>query len=265
MRATRLEGSAFPADAVSGRDVWSPEVDVVADDPRLGRLVNQSLEDLRGLLLSDPDAPTDVFAAAGTPWYLTLFGRDSIWAARMMLPVGTELAGGTLRALARRQGTRFDPATAEAPGKIPHELRRTAYTDETSGMSLPPVYYGTIDATALWVCLLHDAWRWGLPEAEVRDLLPALRSAARWLLDVAAPDADGLIRYVDESGHGLVNQGWKDSGDSMRFRDGWWRRHRSRSSRPRRMPSRPPRAPRTCCARSVRTGRATVTTPSPRR
>ncbi|MEO7752225.1 MAG: glycogen debranching N-terminal domain-containing protein [Terracoccus sp.] len=220
VRSTRLEGSAFPADAVSGREVWAADLEVVADDPRLGRLVSQSLEDLRGLLLSDPDAPADVFAAAGTPWYLTLFGRDSIWAARMMLPVGTELAGGTLRALARRQGTHFDPATAEAPGKIPHELRRTAYTDETSGMSLPPVYYGTIDATALWVCLLHDAWRWGLPEAEVRDLLPALRSAARWLLEVAAPDADGLIRYVDESGHGLVNQGWKDSGDSMRFRDG---------------------------------------------
>ncbi len=220
VRSTRLEGSAFPADAVSGRDLWARDLEVVAADPRLSRLVTHSLADLRGLLLSDPEAPTDVFAAAGTPWYLTLFGRDSIWAARMMLPAGTELAGGTLRALARRQGTRFDPATAEAPGKIPHELRRTAYTDPMSGMSLPPVYYGTIDATSLWVCLLHDAWRWGLPETEVRDLLPALRSAARWLLDVAAPDADGLIRYVDESGHGLVNQGWKDSGDSMRFRDG---------------------------------------------
>ncbi len=231
VRSTRLEGSAFPADAVSGRDLWARDLEVVAADPRLSRLVTQLARGPGGLLLSDPEAPTDVFAAAGTPWYLTLFGRDSIWAARMMLPAGTELAGGTLRALARRQGTRFDPATAEAPGKIPHELRRTAYTDPMSGMSLPPVYYGTIDATSLWVCLLHDAWRWGLPEAEVRDLLPALRSAARWLLDVAAPDADGLISYVDESGHGLVNQGWKDSGDSMRFRDGSVARRSDRPAR----------------------------------
>jgi glycogen debranching enzyme len=216
----RLVGSRFDADAGSAAVDWAESVAVAAADPRLGRLVDASLADLQSLLLTDPESATDIFAAAGTPWYLTLFGRDSIWAARMTLPLGTTLAGGTLRALARRQGKAYDVATAEAPGKIAHELRRTEHADPAAGFSLPPAYYGTVDATALWICLLHDAWRWGMPEDEVRALLPNLRAAARWLAGDAAPDGDGLLKYVDESGHGLVNQGWKDSGDSMRFRDG---------------------------------------------
>src|SRR6185437_15922622 len=87
------------------------------------RLLHQSLEDLRSLRLAETGAPEDTFLGAGVPWYLTLFGRDSLWAARMMLPLGTDLAAGTLRALARRQGTRLDARSAEAPGKILHELR----------------------------------------------------------------------------------------------------------------------------------------------
>lgn len=215
----RLE-SHFAADAGSEAVDWSGSLSVDASDPRLGKLLDASLADLRSLLLKDPADPRDVFAAAGTPWYLTLFGRDSLWTARMMLPLGTTLAAGTLRALARRQGVTHDADTAEAPGKIPHELRRTAYEDVSVDFTLPPVYYGTVDATALWICLLHDAWRWGMPVDEVRSLLPHLRAATSWLTDHAAPDDDGFIKYVDESGHGLANQGWKDSGDSMRFRDG---------------------------------------------
>lgn len=216
----RTEHSGFAPAAGSAAVQWADGVDVTATDPRIGRLVTASLADLQSLLLSDPEDPADVFAAAGTPWYLTLFGRDSIWAARMTLPLGTTVAAGTLRTLARRQGRRVDVETAEAPGKIPHELRRSAYVDPVADLSLPPVYYGTVDATALWICLLHDAWRWGMPEGEVRALLPSLRAAAGWLLGQAAQDGGGLVRYVDESGHGLANQGWKDSGDSMRFRDG---------------------------------------------
>ena len=179
-----------------------------------------AVDDLRHLLLRDPQAPDDVFAAAGSPWYLTLFGRDSLWTARMMLPFGTELAAGTLRTLARRQGRRFDEETAEAPGKIPHELRRTAYHDPESGLSLPPVYWGTVDATALWVTLLGEAWQWGLPESEVRELLPALRAAVGWLTGPGQPDDDGLLKYLDTTGTGLANQGWKDSVDAIRWRDG---------------------------------------------
>ncbi len=215
----RLTASLFDADAGDDAVAWPHEVSVIAGDPRLSRAVHASLSDLQSLLLRDPRESSDIFAAAGSPWYLTLFGRDSIWAARLALPLGTDLAGGTLRALARRQGTTYDTVRAEEPGKIPHELRRVAYVDPNNRLELPPVYYGTVDATSLWICLLHDAWRWGLPEEEVRALLPELRSAARWLTDLA-PGDDGLLKYVDHSGTGLVNQGWKDSSDSIRWRDG---------------------------------------------
>ena len=87
-------------------------------------------------------------------------------------------------------------------------------------MSLPPIYYGTVDATALWILLLHDAWSWGMPETAVHELLGALEAAAGWLSNEAAPDADRLLKYIDESGSGLSNQGWKDSGDAVRNRDG---------------------------------------------
>ncbi|KGN42209.1 amylo-alpha-1,6-glucosidase [Knoellia aerolata] len=194
-------------------------VAIESADPRPGRLMAQSLADLRGLLLTDPEAPGDVFAAAGTPWYLTLFGRDSLWTARFMLPFGTDLARGTLRALARRQGTATDSITASAPGKVLHEVRRSTYVDPVTGMRLPPVYYGSVDATPLWVRLLHDAWRWGLDEQVVRELEPNLRAALSWMR-AEAGRGDGMLRYVDESGSGLENQGWKDSGDSMRRSDG---------------------------------------------
>lgn len=218
VQPTRLVASRFDADAGSGLIDWD-QVRVEAGDRRLSDLCAVSLTDLKHLLLTDPEHPADVFAAAGTPWYLTLFGRDAIWAARFMLPFGRTLAAGTLRTLARRQGRATDPDTAEQPGKILHEVRRAHYVDTAGGLDLPPVYYGTVDATALWVVLLHDAWRWGLPDEDVRALLPNLQAAMGWIM--AAADNDlGLLRYVDEGGHGLTNQGWKDSGDSMRRRDG---------------------------------------------
>ncbi|MEV1171681.1 glycogen debranching N-terminal domain-containing protein [Nonomuraea sp. NPDC049784] len=198
---------------------WSPPR-VTADDRRITRLLDQSLEDLRSLRLAEPGAPGDTFLGAGAPWFLTLFGRDSIWAARMLLPLGTRLAAGTLRVLARRQGRRLDPDTGEAPGKIMHELRREAFDLAGQDGRLPAAYYGTIDATPLWISLLHDAWRWGMPPREVEALLPNLRAALGWLADHADPDGDGFIEYVDASGRGLANQGWKDSGDSVRFHDG---------------------------------------------
>lgn len=217
--ANRLRPSNFDAGPGVAQIRWQ-DVAVEAEDPRLKPTVETAIEDLRHLLMTDPEAPQDVFAAAGSPWYLTLFGRDALWTGRMMLPFGTKLALGTLRALARRQGKRHDPSRAESPGKIPHELRRTAYIDPISGLSLPPVYYGTIDATPLWIILLHDAWRWGTPDADVEQLAPALKAAVGWLTEGAAPEVDGLLRYLDETGTGLVNQGWKDSGDAIRWRDG---------------------------------------------
>ncbi|WP_091671929.1 amylo-alpha-1,6-glucosidase [Micromonospora auratinigra] len=192
---------------------------VRADDRRLVRLLDRSLADLHGLRLADPAHPGDVYLGAGVPWFLTLFGRDSLWAARMMLPLGTELAAGTLRTLARRQGSRLDPDSGEAPGKILHELRRHEFVPGGE-LRLPPAYYGTVDATMLWVVLLHDAWRWGLDPAQVEPLLPHLEAALGWLGDHADADGDGFVEYLDTTGHGLANQGWKDSGDAVRHRDG---------------------------------------------
>lgn len=201
-----------PADDEPGR----ARVVSASGPEALSRLVARGAADLAVLTLADPHRPADTFAAAGVPWYATLFGRDSLWAARFMLPGGTDLARGTLHTLARRQGTRHDRATGEAPGKIPHEVRGPG-----SGMhGLPPVYFGTVDATSLWICLLYDAWRWGMPAHEVVALLDPLQAALAWLVEHADADGDGLLEYVDHSGRGLTNQGWKDSRDSIQFPDG---------------------------------------------
>ena len=200
---------------------WWPDPVVRADDRRLAPLLRQSLDDLYGLRMVTVSRPEDVFVAAGSPWYLAFFGRDSLWAARMMLPLGTELAGGTLRALAARQGVTVDARSQEQPGKILHELRRADFdVAGNGGLRLPAQYYGTIDATPLWVTLLHDAWRWGLPTDQVEALLDRAVQALDWVVGAGDPDGDGFLEYVDSSGAGLANQGWKDSGDSVRFHDG---------------------------------------------
>ncbi|MBW3578263.1 MAG: amylo-alpha-1,6-glucosidase [Actinobacteria bacterium] len=190
---------------------------VRCSDLRMARLVRRSLEDLTSLQLPDPDAPDDVFCAAGSPWFLTLFGRDSVWAAFMALPYHLGLAGGTLRVLARRQGRQVNLDTEEAPGKILHEVRRGSLSYRGP---LPEVYYGTIDATPLWVVLLSEAWRWGLPEEEVGALLDNLEAALMWMRDYGDGDDDGFIEYVRHGDKGLANQGWKDSWDGVQFADG---------------------------------------------
>jgi glycogen debranching enzyme len=186
---------------------------VQADDPRLAALLDRALADLDALLLTEPGHPGDVFVGAGVPWYLTLFGRDSLWTATLLLPYDVTLAGGTLRTLARALGRTTDPDTGEEPGKILHERRRIA---TPSAQRLPPLYYGTVDATPLWICLLRDAWRWGLPADAVRALLPHLEAALDWI----GRHGDRFVAYHNPSGRGLANQGWKDSVDAVRFADG---------------------------------------------
>lgn len=203
----------------SGPVPWAtPELR--SGDDRLGRWVAQALRDLEALRLTPLATPQQQFLAAGAPWFFTLFGRDSIWASRFMLPFGTRIAADTLRILANLQGTETVADTAEEPGKIMHELRRVSLEMPSIGLNLPPLYYGTVDATALWICLLHDAWRWGMPVDEVRALVPHLRRALEWMRDFGDSDGDGLLEYADTTGRGLSNQGWKDSGDSVQWRDG---------------------------------------------
>ncbi len=196
-----------------GPPPWSTDAMVSGADPRLRRLTAQSLDDLSGLLLRDG---ADPFLAAGSPWFLTLFGRDSLWAARMLIPFTTELAMSTLRTLARRQGTREDTVTEEQSGKILHEVRNASL--ELDGMSLPPTYYGSVDATPLFVLTLGDAWRWGAEPTEVQELLPAVRRCLTWAM--AQSEESLWLRYIDQTGTGLSNQGWKDSHDSVQFADG---------------------------------------------
>ncbi|WP_422935856.1 amylo-alpha-1,6-glucosidase [Sinomonas sp. P47F7] len=186
-------------------------------DIRLARFLEQSLVDLDGLRMALPKLPGCEFLAAGAPWFFTLFGRDSLWAARFLLPLGTELAEGTLSVLASYQGTTADAEAQEEPGKIMHELRRAALTLHGEQISLPPIYYGTVDATPLWLCVLYDARRAGMAVDAVERLLPHAERALAW---VAAGVRDDYLRYFDTTGHGLANQGWKDSGDAVQFRDG---------------------------------------------
>ncbi|WP_298748637.1 glycogen debranching N-terminal domain-containing protein [uncultured Serinicoccus sp.] len=212
---TAHRGAASAFDTRPGRlDLASVRLQA---DPRWDLATRTNLADVAHLAQTDPAAPDDVFLAAGTPWYLTLFGRDALWSARFLLPFAPGLALGTLRTLARRQATTEDPATGAEPGKILHEVRRGTFGE--GEITLPPTYYGTVDATPLWVCLLHDTWRFGLPTEDVRPFLPTLRAALGWM-ERSAARADGLLSYLDSSGHGLTNQGWKDSGDAMRRADG---------------------------------------------
>jgi hypothetical protein len=215
-RDTAAVVSAAVAPAPWGR----PEL--AGTDDRLARWVARALDDLDALRMVSDRAPGEQFLAAGAPWFFTLFGRDSLWAARLLLPLGSSLAASTLRVLAKLQGTSTVIDTAEQPGKIMHELRSSAMTfdDGDHAVELPPLYYGTVDATPLWICLLADAHHAGMPAAEVLDLLPHLEAALAWMRDFGDSDGDGLLEYVDESGRGLSNQGWKDSGDSVQWRDG---------------------------------------------
>ncbi|MBT1170547.1 glycogen debranching N-terminal domain-containing protein [Bifidobacterium sp. SO4] len=213
------------ANAVTVAASASPWADITvhAADSRVADWANTSLRDLAGLRMAIPALPDDEFLAAGAPWFFTLFGRDSLWAARFMLPLTTRTAMGTLRTLAHFQATESNAETNADPGKIMHELRaetlvQTGAFDD--GMRLPPLYYGTIDATPLWIILLGEALRWGAPEDEVRALLPNLEAALAWLRDWGDCDGDGFLEYIDRTGHGLSNQGWKDSGDSVRWNDG---------------------------------------------
>ncbi|MFF8913103.1 glycogen debranching N-terminal domain-containing protein [Streptomyces sp. NPDC015032] len=215
--AAHQDGDQFPAPPADSLPWRTPRLR--SADRRFDHWLSQSSADLDRLRLTDPENPADQFLAAGAPWFLTLFGRDSLWAARMLLPLGTGLAAGTLRTLARRQGTKSDQGTEEQPGKILHEVRR-ATQDFNENFSLPPCYYGTVDATPLWITLLHDAWRWGLAPDQVEQLLPHAESALAWMRDHGDADGDGFLKYIDHTGRGLANQGWKDSGDSIRYRDG---------------------------------------------
>ncbi|SDT32008.1 glycogen debranching N-terminal domain-containing protein [Microlunatus soli] len=214
----RVQDSAAVVAGATGAPQWD-SLQAVTPDSRLRRWIETALDDLAALRMTTVRTPNEPFLAAGAPWFFTLFGRDSIWAARLILSTGTEIAASTLRVLASLQGTSDVADTAEQPGKIMHELRPDIL-EAADGLALPPLYYGTVDATALWVILLSEAWQAGMPEDQVRALLPNLEAALQWIDEYSDADGDGFAEYIDRTGHGLANQGWKDSGDSIRWHDG---------------------------------------------
>ncbi|HLH08651.1 MAG TPA: amylo-alpha-1,6-glucosidase [Terriglobales bacterium] len=156
--------------------------------------------------------------AAGIPWFATMFGRDSIIAAYQSLSLNPRLAKETLRTLAAYQGTEQNDWKDEEPGKILHEYRQGEMT--TSGEMPFGPYYGTIDATPLFLILLSETYNWTADEKLVRELLPAAYKALDWIDHYGDLDGDGLVEYLRRSKRGLTNQGWKDSWDANVFRDG---------------------------------------------
>jgi glycogen debranching enzyme len=149
------------------------------------------------------------------PWFMTVFGRDTIITCLQTLIFGPELARSALQALAALQAREDDASIDAEPGKIVHELRRGRAAKTWFSR-----YYGTVDATPLYLVLLSETWRWTQDDELVRELRePALR-ALEWIDRFGDRDGDGLVEYERRSPRGLVNQSWKDSGDSQCFSDG---------------------------------------------
>ena len=200
-------------------EAWRGRVPMLdTDDTALEQAVERSLEDLGSLRLFDPEDAARVTIAAGAPWFMAVFGRDSLLTAYMSLIADPALALGVLQTLARFQGTKVDLQTEEQPGRILHEMRfADATTDALAGAD---VYYGTVDATPLFVVLLGELRRWGLAADAVDTLLPHADRCLEWIEQYGDRDGDGFVEYERSTPNGLLNQGWKDSWDGVPFADG---------------------------------------------
>ena len=156
--------------------------------------------------------------AAGLPWFLTLFGRDTLIAAYQTLGFGPALAYGALVSLARLQGRKRDDFRDEEPGRILHEVRNGELT--VIGQKPHNPYYGSADSTPLWLILLSEYWRWTGDDDLVRSLEPAATAALQWIDRYGDRDRDGYVEYQTKSPNGLGNQCWRDSWDGVQTSDG---------------------------------------------
>jgi glycogen debranching enzyme len=220
-RYSREEGTerSVPARRLSDWRRRSPLLHT--SDERLAATFATSTEDLGSLRIfgrGHTEQEEHAVIAAGAPWYMTLFGRDSLLTSWMMLPLDLSLALGTLRTLASLQGEQEDPLTEEEPGRILHETR--SGRDASLSLGGGSVYYGTADATPLFVMLLGELARWGIPADAVDELLPHADRALDWVTKYGDRDGDGFVEYQRATDQGLVNQGWKDSFDGITFDDG---------------------------------------------
>ncbi len=202
---------SLPARRLAGWRSHTPTL--TSCDERLSLSIAQGADDVGSLIIEDPVHPESPVVAAGAPWFMALFGRDSLLTSYMAMIVDPALAVGVLQTLGRLQGRRTDRATEEQPGRILHEVRFSSATavDLDKGQA----YYGSIDATPLFVVLVGELSRWGVESSVIDDLLPHVDAALEWIEKFGDSDGDGYVEYERLSTDGLANQGWKDSWDSI--------------------------------------------------
>src|SRR6186997_666811 len=183
------------------------------------RAWDQAQLDMASLQLEDPTFAKGVFIpAAGVPWFVTLFGRDSLVVSLQSIAGYPEFAAGALRRLSELEATSDDPKRDMEPGKIPHEIRH----GELAQLGILPFepYYGTHDATSLFVIVLSYLYHWTGDERILRRYLPNAEAAMAWIDTHGDRDGDGFQEYQTRSTHGFYNQGWKDAGDAIVEADG---------------------------------------------
>ena len=179
----------------------------------LQRSYDRAIDDLAALRLRASD--NGELIAAGLPWFMTVFGRDTIIASLQTLLLGQDLARTALRELARLQATEDDASIDAEPGKIVHELR-----SGKGASAFFARYYGTVDATPLFLVLLSEVWRWTRDDEFALELRESALLALAWIDDWGDSDGDGFVEYERRVARGLENQTWKDSHDSQLFHDG---------------------------------------------
>jgi glycogen debranching enzyme len=209
------------ADHRNQMDAWLDAAPIVrASWDTLWHTYERSLRDLAALRLHTQALPEGAaIPAAGLPWFMAVFGRDSLIASYQALPFVPQLAAATLRVLARRQATAWDDFRDAEPGKILHELRFGELTYFEDWPQSP--YYGSADSTPLFLILLDEYERWSGDTDLVLELEPQARAALDWLEHYGDLDGDGYLEYQRRNlQSGLENQGWKDSWDSIVYPDG---------------------------------------------
>lgn len=197
------------------------EVRIVSEPAGFGDACARSFDDFSALTMRDPMDPRRRLLAAGIPWFVALFGRDSLIASYQLRLAQPGQLVSTLQSLAARQGTRDNPGNEEQPGKILHEVRFTDndWLGEGTARGARP-YFGSIDATPLFLMMTDTARRWGASRADIGALLPAARAALDWIRTGADSDDDGFLEYAPHGTRTLTNQGWKDSGDAIQSPEG---------------------------------------------
>ena len=215
-----LPGIGQRTSMVRGLEKWvgkAPQLESSAES--LKTTYQRSIVDLAALRFSPALAAGDTLPAAGLPWFMTMFGRDSIFTSLQALPFTPELAATTLRVLGAWQGSRVDDFRDEDPGRILHEMR---YGEMTAFEERPhSPYYGNADATPLYVVLMDEYERWTGDSKLVRDFEPQARAALNWIDEYADLQGNGYVSYKRRNEEtGLENQCWKDSWDSVSYHDG---------------------------------------------